>query len=52
VQDKSGSKKTWADSVRIVPKGFALQPAEIATDIMTNVFEAMDKQRQLTIVSK
>lgn len=52
VQDRSGSKKTWAESVRIVPKGFALQPAEIAADVMSHVFEAMGKQRQLTITNK
>jgi predicted DNA-binding transcriptional regulator YafY len=52
VQDKSGSKKTWAESVRIVPKGFALQPAEIAPDVMTQVFEALGKHRQLMLTSK
>lgn len=48
----SRTRKTWADSVRVVPKGFALQPAEIAPDVMTNVFNAMGKGRQLRITNK
>jgi predicted DNA-binding transcriptional regulator YafY len=52
VQDKSGSKKIWSDSVRIVSKGFALQPADIAPDVMTNIFDAMGKHRQLKITNK
>lgn len=52
VQDKTGSKKTWAESVRIVSKGFALQPAAIAPEVMTQVFDAMGKHRQLRITNK
>ncbi len=52
VQDKTGSKKTWAESVRIVPKGFALQPADISPDVMTNVFDAIGKHRQLRLTNK
>lgn len=52
VQDKSGSKKIWSESVRIVSKGFALQPAEIAPDVMTNIFDAIGKHRQLKITNK
>ena len=52
VQDKSGSKKIWSDSVRIVPKGFSLQPADIQPDVMTNIFDAMGKHRQLRITNK
>lgn len=52
VQDKTGSRKTWADSVRIVPRGFALQPAEISPDVMNKVFEAMGRHRQLRITNR
>ena len=52
VQDKIGSKKIWSESVRIAPKGFVLQPAEIPPDVMTNIFDAMGKHRQLKITNK
>lgn len=52
VQDKTGSKKTWAESVRIVPKGFVLQPADIEPEVMTNVFLAMGQNRQLLVTNK
>lgn len=50
VQDSAGKRKTWASAVRIVPKGFALQPQAIAPDVLANVYEAMGMQRQLRIV--
>lgn len=52
VQDKSGSRRTWAESVRVVPRGFTLQTPDIARDVMTAVFEAMGKHRQLKITTK
>lgn len=52
VLDRSRTRKTWADSVRVVPKGFALQPAEIPPGVMTNVFNAMGKGRQLRITNR
>jgi predicted DNA-binding transcriptional regulator YafY len=52
VQDRTGSKKTWSDSVRIAPKGFVLQPADIPPDVMSNIFDAMGKHRQLKITNK
>jgi predicted DNA-binding transcriptional regulator YafY len=52
VQDKTGSRKTWAESVRIVPKGFALQPAPIEPDVMSSVFDAIGKHRQLKITTR
>ena len=52
VQDKSGRRKTWADSVRIVPRGFALHPADIAPDVMSNIFEALGRNRQLRIIHR
>lgn len=52
VLDRSRSRKTWADSVRIVPKGFALQPPETPPDVMTNVFNAMGRNRQLHITTR
>lgn len=51
-QDKSGRKKTWADSVRLVPRGFALQPAEIAPEVMSNIFDALGRNRQLCITNR
>ena len=52
VQDRTGSRKTWADSVRIVPRGFALQPMAIAPEVMSKVFEAMGRHRQLCITNR
>lgn len=52
VQDRNGSKKTWSEAVRIAPKGFVLQPTEIPPDVMTNIFDAMCKHRQLRITNK
>jgi predicted DNA-binding transcriptional regulator YafY len=51
-QDKSGRKKTWADSVRLVPRGFVLQPAEIAPEVMSNIFDALGRNRQLCITNR
>jgi predicted DNA-binding transcriptional regulator YafY len=50
VQDKLGGRKVWANSVRMVPKGFAVKPPDIAPDIMSSVYEAISRQRQLSIV--
>jgi len=52
VLDRSRSWKMWADSVRVVPKGFALEPQETAPEVMTNVFHAMSRNRQLRITNR
>lgn len=49
VQDKRGARKVWANSVRMVPKGFTVKPPKIAPDIMSHVYEAISRQRQLSI---
>jgi predicted DNA-binding transcriptional regulator YafY len=49
LQDRTGNRQIWADSVRIVPKGFVLQQPEITSGVMETVYNAMGKQRQLQI---
>jgi predicted DNA-binding transcriptional regulator YafY len=49
IQDKLGSRKVWAESVRMVPKGFTVKPPDIAADVMSKVYEAISRQRQLRI---
>lgn len=49
IQDKQGSRKVWAESVRMVPKGFTVKPPEIAPEIMSQVYVALSRQRQLRI---
>lgn len=49
IQDKSGSRRMWAESIRVVPKGFTVKPSDIAPEILSHVYEAISRQRQLCI---
>jgi predicted DNA-binding transcriptional regulator YafY len=49
IQDRQGSRKLWAESVRVVPKGVMVRPPDIVPDVMSHVYEAISRRRQLSI---
>ncbi|HQQ64497.1 MAG TPA: WYL domain-containing protein, partial [Pseudomonadales bacterium] len=49
-KDKQGARRAWANSVRVVAKGYTLKPVELAEDTLSHVYEAITRQRQLSIV--
>ena len=38
--------------MRLVPRGFSLQPADIAPEVMSNIFDALGRNRQLCITNR